>query len=327
MGQDDQSRRARIETEAAEWLVRLEAGDADLDAFERWRGDDPAHAAAFAQIDAAWARMDRAAALRPPGPIDPDLFSPPDGDNAKGEQRMSRRWLLRAAAVGGLTLATGGGAALLMTGRASAETGVGERRAVRLPDGSLLDLNTDSRASWQFTERARKVWLERGEAAIEVVADREARPFLLAARGRSIALDQGVFNARLRGADTEFAVLRGEADVAGEGVGEGRAVTLNTSTAAVGQLTPAAVDATTAWRRGEIIFDGDTLQEAVAEYNRYLTMKIEIDDPTIAGVQLGGRFETRDPAEFLASLESAFPVRVTRADDGTVHLSAQERPI
>lgn len=45
---------ARIATEAADWWSRLELGTADPDGFERWRESDPAHAIAFARVQATW---------------------------------------------------------------------------------------------------------------------------------------------------------------------------------------------------------------------------------------------------------------------------------
>jgi transmembrane sensor len=192
---------------------------------------------------------------------------------------------------------------------------------IRLPDGTRADLNTDSRLSWRFTSRTRRVWLERGEAALEVSRDNQARPFLVNGEQSEVELAQGVFNARLRRSGLEVVVMSGEAAAGGASpavVGESLLVGREGFTRR--QLTPAAMDAAAAWRRGEIIFNGDTLGAAVAEYNRYLTAKIEIADPDVAELRLGGRFMTRDPSAFLESVRTAFGVRVETADDGAVTL-------
>jgi transmembrane sensor len=313
MGQADKNRRAKLEAEAAAWLFRIESEDADRETFERWRGD-PEKAAMFAQLDAAWTRLDRLRALRPPGPPDPDIIG-------ADEAPTSRRWFTLAAACG-LGALGAGGAALLLSSRAHAETGVGERRALRLPDKSLLDLNTDSRASWRFDAGARRVWLERGEAALEVAHDPERRPFILTTGERTLALAEGVFNARLRTDAAEIVVLRGAAALGGEAtVLQGRAAVLAEGRADMRALEPAAAEAVTAWRRGEVIFEDALLSEAVDEYNRYLAARIEIADPSIAGIRLSGRFITHDPEEFLASVERAFPVQVVRTANGGATLS------
>jgi transmembrane sensor len=321
MGQNDKDRRAKLEKEAAGWLIRLESGDADLASFEQWRAGDLARAAAFAHIDAAWSRLDRIRALRPLGLPDPDLFAPPAEAEA---EEPPRRWFMKAAA--GVVAAAGvGGAGYFILGaRAFAETAVGERRAVRLPDGSLLDLNTDTRVSWRFDGGARRAWLDRGEAALEIAADGEKRPFAFSALGATLGLEPGLFNARLRGDEAEILVLRGRATLgAGLAVLQGQAATISAEGAATRVLDAGALTAATAWRNGEFVFDGVTLGRAVAEYNRYLEAKVEIADPSIRDLKLGGVFRTHDLQGFLNSLETVFGLEVTRSPDGGAVVSAK----
>ncbi|WP_313116252.1 FecR/PupR family sigma factor regulator, partial [Stenotrophomonas indicatrix] len=48
---------ADVRQQAQDWLLRLNGAavsEADADAFRRWRGLDPRHAAAFAQARALW---------------------------------------------------------------------------------------------------------------------------------------------------------------------------------------------------------------------------------------------------------------------------------
>jgi len=44
------------------------------------------------------------------------------------------------------------------------------------------------------------------------------------------------------------------------------------------------------WRSGYVFFRDTPLADAVAEFNRYNTRKIYIEDPAIAAVQIGGTF-------------------------------------
>lgn len=80
-------------------------------------------------------------------------------------------------------------------------------------------------------------------------------------------------------------------------------------------------DFATSWRDDVVVIDGQTLAVAVDEYNRYLTRKIIIVDPELSGIRLGGRFSTRDPRDFLATLHTSFGIHVASAKDGTVLLS------
>lgn len=54
-------------------------------------------------------------------------------------------------------------------------TAIGGQRSVRLPDGSLAHLNTDTTLDLYFNQAQRRVVLHRGEAAFEVA--KEQRPF------------------------------------------------------------------------------------------------------------------------------------------------------
>jgi transmembrane sensor len=51
--------RKELMHEAAEWYAALDAGVADIDAFERWRDADPRHAVAFARIIGAVSLVDK----------------------------------------------------------------------------------------------------------------------------------------------------------------------------------------------------------------------------------------------------------------------------
>jgi transmembrane sensor len=61
-----------------------------------------------------------------------------------------------------------------------------------------------------------------------------------------------------------------------------------------------------AWRRGEIVFQGAPLGAVVEDYNRYLTKKLVIADPELSKLRLGGRFTNSDPSDFLNTLSSSF---------------------
>ncbi|MBS4047659.1 MAG: DUF4880 domain-containing protein [Alphaproteobacteria bacterium] len=88
------SRNDALQQEAADWFARLR-GEADAEthaAFARWRDADPAHAAAYAQIEALWRDPDLTAALFA-GPV--KIATP------------RARWLHRAAAAAILLLGVG----------------------------------------------------------------------------------------------------------------------------------------------------------------------------------------------------------------------------
>ncbi|HJV42267.1 FecR family protein [Caulobacter sp.] len=297
----DQDRNALI-AQASEWLARLDAGRASPEAFEAWRDADPRRAAAFAEVASAWSKLD---ALRGAEPRQPPVTS-------------RRAWL-----GGGLALAAGvAGAAYLGRDqllRARTVTGVGERRTLALPDGSSVELNTDTEIFWRVDRRGRSLWLERGEVALTIAHD-ALRPFQLFTKQGLARLASGQFNVRLRPTALDLIVLAGRVTVKAAG-GEAQAavetatdsrqvLAISDGGVAVAAAPEAEVQNVQAWRRGEIVFEGQKLADAVEEYNRYLTRKLVIEDPKVGALRLGGRFLTGDPESFLDALRTTFGLRI-----------------
>ena len=83
------------------------------------------------------------------------------------------------------------------------------------------------------------------------------------------------------------------------------------------------VQSVQAWRRGEIVFEGQALSAAVEEYNRYLTRKLVIGDERAGALRLGGRFLTGDPDSFLDALRTTFGVRIV--EDGPSRILLKSR--
>lgn len=300
---------------AALWFAKLDSGSADEAAFEAWRDSDPRHAAAFARMAATDLALDRVNGLA--WRDDPDL---------KPAFRISRRDVLSAAAV--LTVGlVAGGVWFSSVSRASASTPVGGRKTVALPDGGKIDLNTDTKVSWKFDGSSRRIWLERGEANVSVPVDR--RPCSIFAGDTTVMLSGGNLNARLRNRVVAIAVVAGDCAVSAKGTVAGSVTRLASNEAAVSgasitrvrSLAPDDIQAITAWRQDELIFNGEPLGAAVDEYNRYLKNKLEIADPALTGLRLGGRFKTTDPQGFLTALQSSFGVQVSHGSDGTIVLS------
>ena len=58
------------------------------------------------------------------------------------------------------------------------------------------------------------------------------------------------------------------------------------------------IDTALSWRTGQLVFDGDTVAEAAAEFNRYNVRKIEVAGATLGGQKMIGRFRTNEPDAF-----------------------------
>jgi transmembrane sensor len=64
-------------------------------------------------------------------------------------------------------------------------TAVGETRQITLADGTRVTLNTNTRLYVSFSQRAREVMLERGEATFDVASPATAPPFNVVAGQRT----------------------------------------------------------------------------------------------------------------------------------------------
>jgi transmembrane sensor len=316
--------RQDVREAAASWAVRLSdpaCTAADRAAFEAWRGASPAHEAAFEREASVWDRFDRLRALRPADPQpDPDLLAPAPAS------MPVYRW---AAGVAGAAVLASIGFWSVNAAPAYA-TAVGERRLVVLEDGARVELNTDSRIVVRYSRGKREVRLVKGEALFEAPRDAD-RPFVVTARDRRVESQGSAFNVRLQPKAVQVIVARGAVEIT-DTTPFGEADEAHLKAGVIGvygdgggvsqPIASARIDQALAWRHGQIALNGQTLEGAVAEFNRYSNgRQLVVADPAIAGYRLGGYFRVDDMDGFVRALQTTFPVKATVADQ-TVYLSA-----
>ena len=78
------------------------------------------------------------------------------------------------------------------------------------------------------------------------------------------------------------------------------------------------------WREGILTFAGDRLEDVVDEISRYTTVSIEITDPVVKAMRIGGRFPIGETDAMFDALEANFGLRVTRLSHDRVLVSAAE---
>lgn len=327
MERDTGSRREAVRQAAALWVVRLDdasCSEADRAAFEAWRGESFEHEAAYEREAAAWTRLDRVRALRP-GQQRPDADLLAAAEPRRPVAARSR-WARGLAVSAAIALIVAGG---LSFGTSTAyATAIGERRVVVLGDNSRIELNTDSKVVVRFKRGVREVRLVKGEALFQAAPD--ARPFLVKAADAVISAD-GVAEVavRLRADGAIVTVKKGAVDVDPVRPDARKDLRLSAGVAAVYDshgarsrvVSDAEIDRSLAWRQGAIALDGQSLEQAVAEFNRYNHQQIRIADPSIADLRLAGYFQTTEPTGFVAAVTSAFPVRASEGADGAIRLS------
>lgn len=311
----------RINREAANWLALLDRGtSAEMRAaFDRWKAADARHVVAYARLANVWERLDQLSALHTPdtnAPAGEALGSPP------ARQRTLRHaWGIGIAA--GLALLAIGAGAVTWWNTARVHTyatSVGGYTRVPLQDGSILELNTDTRVRLSLSESRRRVQLLHGEAGFDVAHD-PRRPFIVTVGQTSIRAVGTQFNVRnLReleivvtegriAVETEAAKGNVETDIADvHMVNAGEAATVDQLGIRVRSVSPEESASLTAWRNGLIISHDRTLAEIVDEFNRYSLRHVVIPDPEVASLRLGGYFRTDNLGGFIATLEDSFGI-------------------
>ena len=300
---------------AAEWFLRLHAHDlsvAERFAYLQWLKASPTHIVETLQICQLYSIL---------YPLKQRLFFGNEDDesnvielsrNLEAAQpaRTHSGWHVRALVV---VITTG---ALLLAGSIAKhlwldptiETQASEWRSLPLDDGSLVSVGPHTQLRNEFGERQRTLRLARGEALFEVAKD-AARPFVVDAE-----------RAVVRATGTRFGVVRHDLEVIvtvekGTVLVSRKPASANTvalrsgQQVVVGATWPPAVrevnaSRALAWSSRQLVFEGDTIASAAAEFNRRNRVQLVVD-PTLGAERVYGQFHADDPASFAASVAAS----------------------
>lgn len=181
------------------------------------------------------------------------------------------------------------------------ETRIGGFTRVVLEDGSVIDLNTDSEVRVRMRAGERYVRLVRGEVRFQVAHD-ASRPFVVAAANADVRAVGTAFSVRLRDSrQVDVLVSEGSVAVAAAQVAHappvqaGEAAVVLANRMSVRRIEPQQLERRLAWTTGRLQFRGETLGEAVVEFNRYNRRQLRIADPSLVPLQVGGTYNATDP--------------------------------
>lgn len=331
--------RKQLATEAAQWLIRLDAdtppSQAELRALGEWLHRSPAHREELESIAALWGRMNILTEL-----------AVPLGHASRATAMRQPRLLLAAMTavviVIGVMLARSWAPDPMLETNGLYATAVGQQSIRNLADGSQVMLNTNSQIKVVYGPTSRNVYLLQGEALF-TVAKNPQRPFRVYAGSGLIEAVGTAFSVYLQGTQVDVAVTEGRVMLATANVDSARLQSLGVVSAgevatirspvadspaggvAVLQelepIPPQALAQRLAWRSGVLMFSGETLENVVKELGRYTTVSIEIPDETIRSMRVGGRFPVGETESMLAALESNFNLRVIRVSHNRVVLA------
>lgn len=340
----------QINEEAARWFVEFRSGDIDASArqqFDAWMRASPEHLRAFIEIAALWGHSAAAdpqrrfsvealvaSALEESNVVRLDADSNCGDRSPPGSPGPSSRFMqpwvharpslerlagklpgIRTMAVTSVLLTVGSiVTGYLLHAQQIYSTAVGEKRSLRLSDGSTLTLNSRSQARIDFSNLTRTVDLLEGEALFRVAKD-PSRPFVVRADGTFVRAVGTEFDIDRRSSGTVVTVVEGRVAVRATSSGAGRgsgtrhgseAVALPRGTVFLGageqfdvagrstSPTRTNVSSATAWMQGKVILQSRTLEEVAEEFNRYSERRLVTEDEGEVPLRLSGVFST-DP--------------------------------
>lgn len=350
--------RRTIDLEASQWLGRLDADEPlqkeELESLREWLARSPAHRQALTSLNAFWANNVLTELIVPPGRNEGLIrFLSFRVFNIKGWNGA----LVTLSLIAFLSLTLFITSAPEFETNGLYVTAVGQQKNLILDDGSTVLLNTNSQIRVEYNDKFRNIHLLQGEAHFDVSKNPE-RPFrVYAGAGRVQALGTA-FTIHIQQNDVKVLVTEGRIALASLGgsvleTGEqdtdhdqdpfvhtisrdlgvldaGQAVSLEVLEGLyVDQLELRAgiefieedeIDRLESWREGFLVFSGESLEQVVSEICRYTTLSIEIADPDLKQLQIGGRFKVGDVENMFAALEANFGIQAERVNYNQVKL-------
>ena len=345
----DELRRAR---EAAMWHEELESKDSSChEAFAGWLRESPSHVREFLAISYTsllLAKMDpqrridvnaliaraRQERVVPFAVKSTDVLEVPHQKETVlapvGRRSTPRRYLGLAAGTVAAVVAV---LAIWLASSAfrgqTYATKVGEQRSVKLADGSIVNLNTDSRVRVYYTAQERAVSLAKGEALFSVEHDPAARPFRVSAGLAELQAIGTEFNVYRQRTQTTVSVVKGEINVLLSGKEEGASSAASPqeqtgpSSAGSGWVVVSAgeqatiapsgqvqkneradVQSAVSWQERRLVFKDEALADVAEEFNRYNTRKIRVEGDTLRARAINGIFSADHPQSLFLYLQS-----------------------
>jgi transmembrane sensor len=359
-------RRRRASEEATEWWLQLQSSEMtrqQREAFIDWLRESSVHVAEMLRVASMhgalerfenWTRIatdhvgsDEDVIVELPDRGDPSLRSVSPSEAATSPRAFPLRWPI-AAAFACIAVAT----VLLLPGMRGQvmQTDRGERREVALADGSVVQIDPESRLRVRFEERSRRVFLYSGRALFRVAKNPD-RPFLVEADGTIVRAVGTAFGVERK--EQGIVVTVSEGKVAIEGVdamlrapavpdapeasarmrSEGEAPRARILLTANEQVTVSSGGAATqiskvdsaralAWAEGRLNFENTPIREVVEQFNRYNSIQLQVEDAELARRPISGVFNAANPEGFIAFIQATTSVKVEREGDGDIVIAS-----
>ena len=324
-----------VHEEAARWLMRLgDAPDdaATFEAFEDWRAASPEHRQAFEDVQASWALFGEQAAAPELLVLRRDALDRVGGIGRRRGFDLGRRGFAAGLAVlAAAPLAYYGWRRLHPDAGQTLRTAIGEQRTVTLSDGSRVSLDANTLVKVAYSPALRLAEVVEGRAHFEVAKDK-ARPMTVRAGTRTVTALGTAFTVEHEGERVVVTLVEGRVAVT-ETASAGGVAPPPKELVPQQQLVFAAdaaprmheavdVERAMAWREGKLVFDDESLADAVARMNNYSRVKIVVEDDPARTLRISGIFNAGDTPAFVEAVQSYFPVDVS-TDESVVQIRSR----
>ncbi|HWW57160.1 MAG TPA: FecR domain-containing protein [Sphingopyxis sp.] len=340
---NDNDRGAEREEQAATWCLRIADRPltvSEQQAFDAWLAADEQNAQHFEQMVAVWHGTDAIAEM--PGFLSLRAKALTSMEKARRQGEMSFPTRRHAfAAMAAFALTAGIGTWYWSKAADVYSTDVGERRIVRLDDGSSVSLDAASQMSVSFTDERRAIVLDRGRAKFDVAKD-PLRPFTVTAGTQSVVAIGTSFSVELLKDQLRVLLFEGQVAVVPRAAAARHIRTRRPVTQATTQLSPGQelvaslssgaaeilpVDAgrSLGWEGGQVDFVDMPLADAVERMNRYAASPIVIGDAAAGRRLVNGVFEAGDTDSFVKGLTSLYPLAAREVDGQVIIKTANSK--
>ncbi len=92
----------------------------------------------------------------------------------------------------------------------------------------------------------------------------------------------------------------------------------------IDELDTSEVTRFLSWKEGKLVFAGESLEEVIKEITRHTPVKIDVLDPELKSMRIGGQFKVGETDTLFYVLESGFGISVNKLDDNHVQLRIKE---
>lgn len=313
-----------IDNEALQWVICHTSGaldDAGRAAFDAWFAADIRHQGAYLRAVAINRALDQARVQETLRPRRERLAI--EWAGASWNRANSRRaFLVTGGLAAGVAVLAGPAVFRAAPDQAILTTAKGEFRKVPLADTSVATINSGSRVEVRLTQQNRQIKLTRGEAWFEVAKDK-SKPFIVDTGEVLVRAVGTAFGVRRYANGAEVLVTEGTVEVwSRDGTAQKRLLTAgehafveNHAADIAVARQPREVARKLAWREGKLIFNNQTLSEAVADFNRYSPRKIVIVDPQLWNRKLVGQYQIDAPELFAKDVSTFLDVPIVITAD------------